>query len=69
MSAMQLAFTLWKAALRQDCERRDKVLAFEAMGEDVLRMFWERGAVPTVQGILEDSSSTEPIRSTGKTVH
>jgi len=61
MCATHLTFILWKAALREDCERKHKLLGFDAIGDYALRLFYERGVEPTVQGILDDGSvkSTE----------
>ena len=55
MNAIPLTFTLWKAALREDCERENKLPAFDAMADCALRLFYERGVEPTVQGILNDA--------------
>jgi len=53
----ELSFEAWKALLREDCEMQDKMLAFEALGDSVLRMFWESGLDPSVKGLLESSSA------------
>ena len=57
MNAINLTFRLWKAVLRKDCERENKLPAFDAMGDCALRLFYERGVEPTVQGILKDAAS------------
>jgi hypothetical protein len=44
-------FNTWKDQLRQDCERHDNLAAFEALGNYVLRILWESGIDPTVQGV------------------
>jgi len=49
-----LSFDVWKFRLRQDCELRDKLPSFDAMGDFVLRFLWQRGVDPTVQAIIED---------------
>ena len=49
-----LSFDVWKSELRHDCELRDKLRSFDAMGDYVLRFLWERGLDPTVQAIIED---------------
>lgn len=53
-------FDVWKLQLRQDCERRDKVRAFNAMGDYVLKLLWERGLDPTVQAILDSDKGLKP---------
>ena len=57
----ELSFEAWKALLREDCEMQDKMLAFEALGDSVLGMFWESGLEPSVKALLE-SSSSEPSK-------
>lgn len=53
-------FDVWKLQLRQDCERRDKIRAFNAMGDYVLKLLWERGLDPTVQAILDSDKGFKP---------
>jgi len=53
----ELSFEAWKELLREDCEMQDKMLAFEALGDSVLRMFWESGLDPSVRELLESSSA------------
>jgi len=47
-----LAFDAWKLQLRKDCALRDKLYAFNSMGDYVLSLLWERGVEPSVAGIL-----------------
>ena len=49
-----MTFELWKVALHDDCEREDKLRAFDALDDFALRLFWERGIGPTVREILKD---------------
>ena len=55
MHAKHMTFTRWKAAFWRDCEREGKLLAFDAMGDGAMLLFYERGVEPTVQGILKDA--------------
>ena len=49
-----VAFDVWKLQLHKDCELRDKLPAFNAIGNEVLRLLWETGLEPTVRAIVED---------------
>ena len=51
MYAPTLTFRDWMAALRADCQRKDKLIVFEALGQTVLELLWECGAEPTTEGI------------------
>jgi len=53
MKNPEMPFEFWKRCLRQDCERRDKVLAFLNLGEECLRVLWEVGTGPSVQAIVD----------------
>lgn len=48
-----LPFEVWELQLRKDCEFREKISAFNAMGDYVLMLLWELGVDPTVQAILD----------------
>ena len=52
-------FHTWKLRLRKDCELQDKLVAFEALGDFVLRLLWENGVEPSVEGIM-GSRSADP---------
>jgi len=54
MSTPQLPFASWRLKLRDDCEATGKMLAFDAMGDYVLQLFWQRGLEPTVNAIIGD---------------
>jgi hypothetical protein len=56
-----LPFELWKAKLCIDCQRLHKLLVLERTGEYVLQLFWRNGVEPTVQGIIGEAESLEPI--------
>lgn len=47
-----LPFETWKRLLQKDCERLDKIAAFNAMGDAALKLFWNDGVEPTVEGLL-----------------
>ena len=55
----ELSFADWKELLRKDCEMRDKMVAFEALGDSVLQMFWESGLEPSVRALLASSSGEQ----------
>ena len=41
----------WMVTLREDCQRNDKLIVFEALGQTVLELLWECGAEPSTEGI------------------
>lgn len=51
VSTPSLPFDTWKLRLHQDCESEDKVKAFEAIGDYVLRVLWQSGIDPTVSAV------------------
>jgi hypothetical protein len=51
-----ISFEAWKLQLRKDCELQDKLLAFQALGDYVLQVLWERGCDPSVQAIIDGTS-------------
>jgi len=53
MNTPESALEIWKLRLRQDCERQDKVLAHSNLGEECLKILWEAGTEPSVQGVIE----------------
>lgn len=46
-------FKDWKQQLRHDCEAHGKLSAYKALGEPILRLLWEHGLEPTVQGVIK----------------
>lgn len=48
-----LFFEDWKLALRQDCQKQGKMVAFDAMGERALKLWWETGIEPTVNALID----------------
>jgi hypothetical protein len=53
-------FEAWKALLRNDCIALEKQQAFDALGDIVLRIFYENGADPTVEALVRDGLSVKP---------
>ena len=53
MAMTGLTFKEWKLRLRQDCERHEKVLAYNNLGEECVRLLWEAATEPSVQGIID----------------
>jgi hypothetical protein len=52
MADPSLSFEDWKQHLRQDCELKQKLTAFNALSENVLRLFWDQGVDPTIEGLV-----------------
>jgi len=48
-----LKFEVWKARLREDCQRDNKLLAHNNHGEDCLKILWESGTEPSVSGVVD----------------
>jgi len=53
MATDVLTLEVWKDTFRQDCEHNDKVQAFNSMGEECLRVLWNAGTAPSVQGVID----------------
>lgn len=51
-SKCQSRFEDWKLQLRKDCEIKDKIIAFDAIGESVLTLLWRSGVAPSVSAII-----------------
>jgi hypothetical protein len=56
MCIPELALEVWKLRLKEDCERQDKLLAYKNLGEECLKVLWEAGTEPTVQGVIDGGS-------------
>jgi hypothetical protein len=52
-ATVQISFDAWKLLLRKDCELEERLIAFDALGDTVLQLLWERGLNPTVQAIVD----------------
>ena len=48
-----LAFEEWKMRLQEDCKRLDKLLVYSNLGEECLKILWEAGTAPSVEGVIE----------------
>jgi hypothetical protein len=55
-----ISFQLWKELFRTSCIGQGKLLAFEAMGESVLRALWRSGLDPNVNAVVEGSELSLP---------
>jgi len=53
MSDEKLSFETWRSCLREDCERREKLLEYNNLGDECLRVLWEAGTMPSVQGVID----------------
>lgn len=52
-------FDVWKDQLRLDCEREQKLSAFNSLLDCVLRIFSQQGIHPSVRAIIEAGDSTD----------
>lgn len=55
MDAMSslITFDVWRTRFREDCEEQDKLAAFNALTDYVLRILWEQGLEPTVESVSQ----------------
>ena len=53
MTPLEQAFEFWKESLRKDCQRNDKLFAYSKLDEECLRILWESGTEPSVDGIVD----------------
>ena len=58
MSSHELPFEVWKLRLEEDCERQDKLLAYKNLGEEWMKVLWELGTEPSVEGIVNGGVRT-----------
>lgn len=54
-----LPFNAWKQRLRDDCARCDRLWGFNALGDECLRVLWQAGTEPSVQGVLDDGENRD----------
>lgn len=54
-TAVPITYDAWKLQLREDCEVRGKLAAFDSLGEYALKLLWENGLDPTVAAIVGDA--------------
>jgi hypothetical protein len=52
----KLSFDAWKARLREDCARQDKLLAFHCLGDYILAIFWKNNVEPSAEAISKDKT-------------
>jgi hypothetical protein len=57
-----VGFDAWKTLLRNDCKNNDKLVAFDCLGDYVLKLLWESGVEPTVRAITSDGKAFEGIK-------
>lgn len=53
MNAAWMSFAVWRQRLRDDCVRCDRLLAFQNLGDESLRVLWEAGTEPSVQSVID----------------
>jgi len=49
-----LSFETWSSRLRADCIARDRLEAFDGLGEYVLTILYEKSLDPTVEAIVQN---------------
>lgn len=49
-----LSFEKWRELLRNDCIARDKLRAFDSLGDSVLMVLYNNSLEPTVDAIVND---------------
>jgi len=52
-----MTFEAWKSLLRKDCVSLNKLHAFNALSDAVLKILYENGADPTVQSVVTNGLS------------
>ena len=56
--APKLSLDVWTLELRKDCEEQNKLLAFNALGDFVIKLLWERGIDPSINAIVDSNQHT-----------
>lgn len=56
-----LDYTEWREQLRVNAAMHDRSRELHALGDGVLRLFYERGCDPTIRSIVEDCEGTSRI--------
>jgi hypothetical protein len=51
MRSAGMSFEVRKSCLRENCAQHGKLLALDDLGDNVLKMLWERGIEPAVQAV------------------
>lgn len=57
MTAPLLPFDFWRLCLREDCVRLGKLLTFDSLGDESLRILWESGSLPCVLDIIQEQKA------------
>lgn len=57
----QLSFEQWKYCLLDECRKSGKMMAFNAIGDYVLRVLWESNLEPTVEAITSDGDRSSSM--------
>jgi len=52
MNTPSVNFEIWKTRLRNDCQLNGKLQEFSHLDDSVLRVIWEAGTEPSVQGLI-----------------
>jgi hypothetical protein len=53
MNTFSVSFEVWKTCLRDDCQLHGKMQEFHHLDDSVLRIIWEAGTEPSVQGLID----------------
>lgn len=57
-----MEFEAWKLRLSKDCEAQGKLTAFNSLGDYALRLLWEQGIDPSVDGIVGSRKQNDSLR-------
>jgi hypothetical protein len=55
MDSPSLPFEDWKLRLRKDCELKKRIPTFNALSDNVLKLFWDEGIEPTIEDLVGNS--------------
>ena len=58
-----MSFEKWKSCLRDDCQKQNKLAAFNLIGDDVLTMLWKSELEPTVKALTDGGTSAPEFPS------
>lgn len=53
-----MPFEAWKIELRTNCQQGDKLTAYNALGDFVLKFLWEQGIEPTPEAITRSATDS-----------
>jgi hypothetical protein len=57
----RLTFEAWKSRLKEDCIKNDMLRPYDALGDYVLRLWWEAGTQPTVAAIRGEDVTSDGV--------